>query len=175
MGKDYANPFYIKPQVKIQPKMELDCTPHQQVLNILYITLADEAVLGMKTRVAISNTHEPTSYRIRTQFDLQYKQLLNISHEISKRILDIDGLPIGSLMDFLKNARLDELSVDVPDSLTILADHEKTIQYLRGDAKKCMETYDDKATQEFLLGILSQHEKIVEILRSGFENDTTSR
>jgi hypothetical protein len=68
--------------------------------------------------------------------------LSDISDEISKRVRELGGLPIGSFEEFLKNTRLNEQPGDVPDIMDLLADHEAAIRILREDAKKCSEEYE---------------------------------
>lgn len=167
-GNDGHNP---KLRVHNQPSIGLDSNTHQAVVKILNITLADEAVLSTKTRSAHWNVSGAGFYDRHTLFDVQYKQLNEISGEISKRARVLGGLPIGSFEEFLKNTRLDEQPGDVPDFVDLLADHEAVIRFLREDAKKCSEEYEDEGTRDFLVDILCLHEKMAWMLRSYIENE----
>jgi starvation-inducible DNA-binding protein len=167
-GNDGHNP---KLRVLILPNIGLDSNTHQAVVKILNITLADEAVLSTKTRSAHWNVSGAGFYDRYTLFDVQYKQLNEISGEISKRVRVLGGLPIGSFEEFLKNTRLDEQPGNVPDFVDLLADHEAVIRFLREDAKKCSEEYEDEGTRDFLVDILSLHEKMAWMLRSYTENE----
>jgi starvation-inducible DNA-binding protein len=173
MGHNRNDAFNMNLQVDIRPNIGLDSNTHQAVLRILNITLADEAVLCMKTRRALWNAHGPGFYDRRTLFDVQYKQLNDISDEISKRARVLGGLPIGSFKEFLKNTRLDEQPGDVPDIMDLLAGHEAAIRFMREDAKKCSEEYEDKVTCDFLVDILCLHEKMAWMLRSYIEPELT--
>jgi starvation-inducible DNA-binding protein len=57
-----------------------------------------------------------------------------------------------------------------PDSVagivSILADHEAFIRFLREDSRKCSEIYDDQGTFALLVNVLRSHEKMAWMLRS---------
>jgi len=170
MGNNRNDAFNMKLQTAgIPPNHGPDCDPPQAVVRFLNVTLADEAVLAMKTRGAHWNVHGAGFYDRYTLFGAQYKQLNDISEEISKRIRVLDGQPMGSYEEFLKNTRLEEQPGVIPDIMDLLTDHEAAIRYLREDAKKCSEVYEDEVTRDFLVDILSKHEKMAWMLRSFIE------
>jgi starvation-inducible DNA-binding protein len=170
MGHNRNTTYNTKVQVLIQPKIGLDSNSHQAVVKILNITLADEAVLCMKTRNAHWNVHGAGFYDRHTLFDVQYKQLNDISDEISKRARVLGGLPMGTFEEYLKNTRLVEQPGNVPDIQELLADHEAAIRFLREDARKCSEEYEDEGTFELLVSIMRVHEKMAWMLRSYIES-----
>ena len=169
MKRDHSDSLNMKLQVAIQPNIGLDSVARHSVVEILNHILADEAVLSMKTRSALWNVHGAGFDDRHTFFDLQYKQLSNISEEIAERAQVLGGLPIGSFEEFLKYTRMDEQPGEVPDMMDLLADHEAAIRYLREEAKKCSEEYEDEVTCAFLVDILCQQEKMAWRLRSYFE------
>jgi starvation-inducible DNA-binding protein len=57
--------------------------------------------------------------------------------------------------------------------MDLLADHEAAIRFLREDAKKCSEEYEDEVTRDFLVDILCLHEKMAGMLRSYIEPELT--
>jgi hypothetical protein len=59
----------------------------------------------------------------------------------------------------------------VPDILRLLADHEASIRFLREDARKCTEEYEDEGTFELLVSVMRMHEKMAWMLRSYIENE----
>jgi starvation-inducible DNA-binding protein len=83
----------------------------------------------------------------------------------------LGGYAIGSLEEFLKHTRLEEQPGDVPDILHLLADHETSIRFLREDARKCTEEYEDEGTLELLVSVMRLHEKMAWMLRSYIENE----
>jgi hypothetical protein len=59
----------------------------------------------------------------------------------------------------------------VPDILHLIADHEACIRFLREDARKCTEEYEDEGTFELLVSVMRLHEKMAWMLRSYIENE----
>jgi len=173
MGRNRNEPFNMKLQVDIRPTIGLDNHTHQAVVKILNITLADEAVLSMKTRAAHWNMSGAGLYDRHTLFDVQFKQLNDISDEIAERVRVLGGLPIGCFEEFLKNTRLDEQSGEVHGIMDLLTDHEAAIRFLREDAKKCSQEFEDEVTRDFLVNILSLHEKMAWMLRAYIEPELT--
>jgi starvation-inducible DNA-binding protein len=162
-----------KLQILIQPNIGLESDARHSVVEILNIGLANEAVLTLKTRSAHWNVSGASFFELQNLFDSQYIQLNKISDEIAERARMLGGLPIGSFEGFLKNTRLDEQPGDVPEIMDLLADHEAVIRFLREDAKKCSEEYEDEGTRDFLVNILFLHEKMAWVLRSHIEPELT--
>jgi len=171
MGRNKNNGHNPDLQITSQPNIGLDGNTRQSVVEILNVTLADEAVLAAKTRSAHWNVSGPDFFELHILFDTQYKQLNDISDEVAERARMLGGFAIGSLKEFLKHTRLDEQSGDVPDILCLLADHETFIRFMREDARICTEEYEDEGTFELLVSIMRLHEKLAWMLRSYIENE----
>ncbi len=166
---DGRNP---KLQVHIQPNIGLDSDVRHSVVELLNITLADEAVLAAKTRCAHWNVRSTVFFELRTLFNTHCKLLNNISNELAERVQMLGGTAIGSLAEFLKLTRLEEQPGDVPDILHLLADHEAAIRFLRENSRKCTEEYEDEGTFELLVSMMRLHEKMAWMLRSYIEPET---
>jgi starvation-inducible DNA-binding protein len=160
-----------KLQILIQPNIGLDGDVRRSVVEILNTTLADEAVLTAKTRSAHWNVRGSGFFELHTLFETQYQLLSNISDKIAERGRMLGGIAIGSLEEFLKYTRLEEQPEVVPDILQLLADQETSIRFLREDARKCNEEYEDKGTFELLVCVMCLHEKMAWMLRSYIENE----
>jgi len=169
-GNDGHKP---QPQVHIQPNIGLDSDVRSLVVEILNHILANEAVLTIKTRGAHWNVRGAGFYELHILFDSQYKQLNDISDKIAERARMMGGIAIGSLQEFLHYTRLEEQPGIVPDILRLLADHEISIRFLREDARKCTEEYEDEGTFELLVSVMRIHEKMAWMLRSYIEPDST--
>jgi starvation-inducible DNA-binding protein len=52
----------------------------------------------------------------------------------------------------------------------LLSDHEDLIRHLREDSNACAEKYQDKGTDDFLTGLMEQHEKMAWMLRAFLED-----
>lgn len=160
-----------KLHVQIQPNIGLDSENRNPVVVMLNNSLADEGVLILKTRSARWNMSGAGFFQLRTLFDTQYKLLNDVSDEIAERVRMLGGFTIGSFGEFITHTRLKEQAGIAPDILRLLADHEAVIRFLREDARKCTEEYEDEGTFELLVGVMRLHEKMAWILRSYIENE----
>jgi starvation-inducible DNA-binding protein len=77
------------------------------------------------------------------------------------------------MAEFLKSTRLQEDSGDYPEArlmlANLLADHEALIRHLRIDLETCADRYNDAGTNDFLTGLMEQHEKMAWMLRAFLE------
>jgi starvation-inducible DNA-binding protein len=167
-GNDGHNP---KLQVLIQPKIGLESDARQPVVEILNNILANEAVLALKTRNAHWNVSGAGFLELQILFNAYYEKLNDISDEIAERTRMLGGFAIGSFEEYLAHTRLAEQPGEVPDVLHLLADHEASIRFLREDARRCTEEYEDEGTFEMLVNIMRSHEKMAWMLRSYIENE----
>ena len=174
MGNNHKNSLNALQQILIQPNIGLDTEVRQSVINLLNIALADEVVLTTKTRNAHWNVRGVDFFEMHTLFETQYQLMNNICDEIAERVRMLGGLAIGTHLEFLKNTRLKEQPDETPDTLHLLADHETSIRFLREDARKCSEDYEDEGTSDLLVNVLRMHEKNAWMLRSFIENETNS-
>jgi len=171
MGHNRNDGHNTKLQVLIQPNIGLDSDVRHSVVEILNKTLANEAVLTLKTRNAHWNVSGAGFIELHILFDSQYEQLNDISDEIAERARMLGGIAIGSLQEFINYTRVEEQPGIVPDILRLLADHESSIRFLREDARKCTEDYEDEGTFELLVSVMRLHEKMAWMLRSYIENE----
>jgi starvation-inducible DNA-binding protein len=171
MGQIHNNGHNPKLQILIQPNIGLDSDARIAVVKILNITLSDEVVLTTKTRSACWNVRGMDFFELHTLFASQYQLLNNITDEIAERVQILGGFAYGSLDEFIKYTRMEEQPGVIPDSLFLLADHEAFIRYVREDARKCTEDYEDQGSFELLVSVMRLHEKMAWMLRSYIENE----
>ena len=157
--------------VLIHPNIGLDSSARLSVVELLNITLADEVVLTTKTRGIHWNVRGASFFELHSLFEAQYQLLNNISDEIAERVRMLGGFATDSLAEFLRLSRLDEHPDHVPNLLRLLADHETFIRYLREDARKVTEEFEDEGTFDLLIGVMRLHEKIAWVLRSYIETE----
>lgn len=157
--------------VRIQPNIGLDRNARQAIVDILNRTLANEAVLSMKTRGAHWNVSGPGFFELQILFDSQYKQLNEISDEIAERARMLGGRAFSSYQEYIESTQLTEQPGQVPGILHLLADHEACIRYLREDARKCTDEYEDEGTFDLLVGVMRLHEKMAWMLRAYIEHE----
>ncbi len=153
-------------EVTIQPNIGLDASARQSVVDILNLLLADEAVLAFKTHHGDGHPGGKGGPDLQALYDNQYKQINDIALEIEERVSILGGSHPGSSEELIDSARLDGKLDVAPGIMTILADHEAFIRFLREDAQKCSEAYEDQGTFALLVSVMCQHEKMAWILRS---------
>ncbi len=156
---------HINVKVTFQPNIGLDASVRQSVIDILNLLLADEAVLSFKTHKAEGNIGETDVPDLVSLYNGQYEQINTVSNEIVERVQIMGGTQLHGFKKLLENARLGVDLNAYPSILNILADHEAYIRFLREDAQKCSELYEDQVTFALLVNILRVHEKMAWILR----------
>ena len=153
-----------KKQIGMQPNMEWSDAARHAVVKFLNISLADEAVLSMKTRTALSSAHQVGLSNPHPLF-VQFKQFVINSNALTNRILLL-GDVLSSNDKELLESRLDEQPGHVPSLISLLADLEAVIRYLRLDAETCSKEHEDRIMGRLLVNILASHEKMAGTLRT---------
>ena len=143
------------------------------VVAILNTLLADEYLLYTKTRNYHWNVIGAQFNDLHKFFEAQYTELNDIVDEVAERARALGGNAMGTLTEFLKYTRLKEQPGHYPDERSmltnLLADHEAVIRHLRIDLETCADTYHDIGTNDFLTGLMEQHEKMAWMLRAFHE------
>lgn len=152
--------------VTIQPNTGLDVSTREAVVEMLNLLLADETVLAHKTRRAEGYKAGANEPDLRPVYNSQLTQINAFSDEIMERVLILGGTHLSGPEDLSEAARLRADIQHVPTILNLLADHETFIRFLREDATKCSEMYDDQGTFAMLVSVLRSHEKMAWLLRS---------
>lgn len=174
MRRNFTNEKNLKLYIPIQPNIGLDEEARHSVMKILNTIQADEAVLAIKTNNAHSQVYGPGFLELHTLFDQQLYQLNMISDEIEERVCVLGGFTISSSFEeFLHCSRLEEPLGEAPDIISLLADQEAFIRFLREDARKCFEEYEDQGTFALLVSVMRTHEKMAWMLRTYIEPELT--
>lgn len=160
--------FYRRTNVKvaIQPNIGLDAAVRQSVVEMLNLLLADESMLALKTQPMDGEAGKGDISELQSLFAEQYQQIKTICAEITERIQILGGSPLIGSEKFIDSSRLDGEPGAVQDIISLLADYEAFIRFLREDAQKCSEIYEDQGTYAMLISMLRIHEKMAWILRS---------
>jgi starvation-inducible DNA-binding protein len=137
--------------------------------RILNALLADEFVLYVKARRFHWNVVGSDFGELHEFFESQYEALDEIVDEVAERARALDIIAAGSLQEFLELTRLKESAGKNPDArgmlAALLADHEGVIRNLRQDLETAGKL-GDAGTNDFLTGLMEQHEKFAWMLRS---------
>ncbi len=166
--------FYGRKQIPMtfQPNIGLDADSRQSVVEMLTVLLADEEVLAQKTRrVCVPAAADNSD--LQPLCDSQYRQIKDIVSEIGERVSILGGSHLSPAGEIISSSRLDGNNGITPDAISILADHEAFIRYLREDAQKCSEEYEDQGTFALLIGVMQIHEKMAWMLRSYIQGEHT--
>lgn len=166
MGSNHTAGINAKLKVSIQPNIGLDGDARKSIMEILNTILADEAVLTMKTRSAHWHLSGPGFLELGILFDQQFDQLNTISNETAERVRMMGGSPISSFKECLNYTRLKEQQYEMPNIMGLLADHEASVRFMREDARKCLEEYEDHGTYALFIHFIGLHEKMAWILRA---------
>lgn len=152
----------------MQPNIGLSDEQRQGVVQILNTLLADEYVLYTKTRNYHWNVTGMQFNDLHKFFETQYTQLEEIIDEVAERARMLGGWSLGTLAEFSQHTRLKEEPAKYPNAqqmlANLLADHEAIIRFLRTDLETAADKYQDIGTNDFLTGLMEQHEKMAWML-----------
>ena len=152
--------------------------PRQAVAKILSALLADEYVLYTKTRNYHWNVVGRQFNDLHKFFAEQYEAIDDFVDDVAERARTLGGHSVATLAEFVEAARLKEHPGQYPsadDMLeNLLSDHETIIRQLRADADAAASKFHDMGTNDFLTGLMEEHEKMAWMLRS-FQEGKRSR
>jgi Ferritin-like domain/DoxX len=84
--------------------------------------------------------------------------------DVAERALALGAPAVGTPAEFVQHARLKERPGHYPDAramlANLLADREAVIQRLWVDLGTCADEHHDIGTNDFLTGLMAQHEKM---------------
>jgi starvation-inducible DNA-binding protein len=146
-----------------------------EVAEWLNRLLADEFILYTKTLNDHWNVRGMQFSSLHEFFEVLYHKSLELSDDVAERVRTVGGTALGTMEDFLKNARLQEQKGFPPDPRgmisNLMADHESIIATLREGIDAMEERFDDPGTCNFLTDLLEKHEKLAWMLRTHLDKD----
>ncbi len=161
------------------PNLGINDKDRAGVVKILNALLADEYVLYTKTRNYHWNVVGPQFNDLHKFFAEQYEAIDDFVDDVAERARTLGGHSVATLGEFVEAARLKEHPGQYPsaeDMLeNLLADHEALIRQLRADADAAASKYHDMGTNDFLTGLMEEHEKMAWMLRSFQEGKSSGR
>jgi starvation-inducible DNA-binding protein len=148
----------------------LDESQRKPVIDILNRLLADEVLLYVKTRNYHWNVEGPDFSETHKFFEAQYEQLDEIMDDVAERARALGGRAAGAMGEFLKVTRLAEdkgSTTGEKNMITnLLNDHETIIRAVREELDVVADKHRDAGTNDFLTGVMEEHEKMAWMLRS---------
>lgn len=149
--------------IGIQPKVS------QKVADFLSVLLADEFVLYLKTRNAHWNVEGPDFHTMHVYFEEQYTELATVIDEVAERLRKIDHYAPATMTEYLKLTHLTEKRSAKNNSLSYIAellnDYESIIIFVREKLEE-LEDIIDQGTEDYVTGLMEQHEKTAWMLRA---------
>jgi starvation-inducible DNA-binding protein len=157
----------------MNPEIGLPEKSRTAIVKILQALLADEFVLYVKTRDAHWNVTGPHFNHLHAFFEEQYDGIEEHIDEVAERIRQLGGHAPGSMAEYLKLARLKEGSGKVSAAqdflAALLSDQEAIIRQLRSDVDTVGNKLGDAGTNDFLTGLMEDHEKMAWMLRASLK------
>jgi starvation-inducible DNA-binding protein len=149
--------------------------PESGVAGVLNALLADEFVLYTKTLNCHWNVRGMQFHSLHAFFEKLYLEQLQAADDVAERIRTVGGTALGSMTEFLKSARLKELTGPPPDPrsmiISLVADYESILGFLRDGIEAMEQEFNDPGTCNFLTELLEQHEKAAWMLRVHLDKD----
>lgn len=141
----------------------------QKIADFLAVLLADEHVLYVKTRNAHWNVEGSDFHAVHLFFEAQYGALEEVIDEVAERMRQLGHYAPGTMKQFLELTRLSESALAKNDSASymkeLVGDHESIILHIRENIEWIEEAMD-QGTADFLIGLMTGHEKQLWMLRA---------
>lgn len=141
-----------------------------QIVNGLNLLLADEYALFTKTLNYHWNITGPRFHSLHSFLEGHYRQLLDIMDDVAERIRYLNETPLGTVRAMEAKMDLTETEGDKLSANEMLEDLLRANTTVHEKIKKILATPElseqDPGTDDFLVGILRQHEKMSWMLRA---------
>ena len=141
----------------------------KEVSDILGKLLADEFVLYTKTLRAHWNLEGHDFHTKHVFFEEHYDAIKIFTDSVAERIRKIGHYSPGTLKEFLDLTNLSEKydgdNTSHDYTVALLKDHDTIIQYIRENLSKVGEDCKDVGSEDFLTGLMQEHEEMAWMLR----------
>lgn len=142
----------------------------KEVSDILGKLLADEFVLYTKTLRAHWNLEGHDFHTKHVFFEEHYDAIKVFTDSVAERIRKIGHYAPGTLKEFLDLTNLSEKydgdNTSHDYTVALLKDHDSIIQYIRENLSKVGEDCKDVGSEDFLTGLMQEHEEMAWMLRA---------
>jgi starvation-inducible DNA-binding protein len=176
LGRDTYEEKEPSTATSMKPTIDLSGEQRAGIVEILNALLSDEYFLYTKTRNYHWNVTGPQFHDLHKFFEEQYTELDEIVDDVAERARSFDGWAFGTLAEFSQHTRLTEHPGQYPKARemigNLVTDHEALIRRLRIESETCAESYHDTGTNDFLIGLMEKHEKMVWMLRAFLQDES---
>ena len=168
MSLDSKNLQHI---AKMRPIGIIDEKKNDEVIDFMNSLLANEYLLFTKTLNYHWNFRGPRFASMHGFLGDHYNQLLTMMDDTAERIKVLGGLPLSTAKGLVQESIINESPGKVPSSSEMIAlllqDHHTIQQLIRNKVKGSDDFFsDDPGTEDFVTGLLQQHEKMSWMLKS---------
>ena len=160
-----------KPQgLGLEPNIGINVNNRETVSKLLNVLLSDEYLLYVKTQNYHWNVTGLMFNDLHLFFGKQHEELASIVDMVAERVRALGGKALGTMQEFLDNARIREFSGNAPEAKemlkNLLNDHESIIRSLRVDIDATSDEFEDMGTNNLLSDLITKHEKMAWMLRA---------
>ena len=158
-----------------RPVGDIDRTTAETIAKFLNHTLANEYALFTKTLNYHWNITGPRFHSIHNFLEGQYKNQLKVMDDIAERVRVLDETPISTVSkmsethDILEvngqNLSSNDMLLDLFGTNLKIQDNMKNFIKENGEILK-----EDPVTEDFIIGLLGDHEKVSWMLKSHLKN-----
>lgn len=134
--------------------------------------LANEFALFTKTLNYHWNARGMNFASVHSFLEEQYKQMLEVIDGVAERIRKLDAVPAGSLKEFQKLSSISESTGKRPDTFHMISNLASDHDAIRDQIKTLLKDLSDErdpGTEDFLTGLLKNHETMSWMLKSHLE------
>lgn len=146
--------------------LKLDQNKSKKVVETLQQLLADYQIYYTNMRGFHWDIKGPSFFTLHIQFEKMYNDAAEKVDEIAERILQLGDKPVNKFSDYLKTAKLEEVS-GVSDAKTAVKHILDSLGHLIGLERKVVELAsdnEDEVTVAIMDDFLTEQEKMVWML-----------
>ena len=156
----------------MKPNIGISDKNRKAVSALLANLLADEVALYVATRGAHWNVVGPNFGALHGFFESQYEALDEILDDVAERMRSLGNKAPATLSAYANAKSIDDTAGEANSAAVmiekLLAAHESIIRSLR-KSSEIADDAGDAGTEDFLVSLMEEHEKMAWMLRSHLE------
>lgn len=144
-----------------------------KVTEGLATLLADSYALMAQTHLAHWNVEGPAFFELHAAFQKQYEELFIAIDDTAERLRALDVMAPGGLQNLAKRSAISEMTpgaAPAKDFVAHLIDGHEILVATALALRNASEESGDLQTQDFAIGRIAAHEKVLWMLRSYLKN-----
>ena len=153
----------------MKPNLGMTDKNRKRVAALLGDILANEVALYIATRGAHWNVTSPQFGALHDLFESQYEALDEILDDVAERIRALGEVAPATVAAYAKSRSIDDGAGQAKDAFEMIASLTTAHEALSAMLVKASDAADDAGdpvTEDFLIGIAEQHQKMAWMLRA---------